>query len=392
MAEFYPFFLIIFAGVFFSMVFRRMHFPWVVGLIVGGIIIGPNALGILEITPIAEFVGQIGLVFLMFMAGLETKFSNFKGFGKGLIWLSLINGLVPFLVGISIAHMFGYAILPALLVGIIFISSSIAVVLPSLERYGLLHTRLGQSVVMTTVIQDIASLVILSFVLQSVSPITRLPLYLFYPLVIVTLVVLKLIIPKISSFFAYALKGTTDMFQQEFRATFLILMGTVIAFELLGLHPITAGFFAGLILADSIKHQVLKDKIRTISYGIFIPTFFIIVGAETDIGILASSAATLTLVATIVVGSIASKLISGWVGGRMVGFDKNQSLLFAVTSVPQLSTTLAVAFAALSLGYIDQKLIAAMVTLSIVTVIVSPTLMNLLGEKIKLANNSEAHV
>jgi Kef-type K+ transport system membrane component KefB len=383
MEEFYPFFLIIFAGVFFSMVFRRMHFPWVVGLIVGGIIIGPHAFDVLQITPITEFIGQVGLVFLMFMAGLETKFSNFRGFRGGLVWLSFINGAVPFVVGLGIALWLGYGWIPALLVGIIFVSSSIAVVIPSLERYNLLHTRLGQSVVMTTVLQDIASLILLSFILQSVSPVTQLPLYIFYPLVGGVLILLRFIIPRISKFFTSTVGDTKDLFQQEFRATFLILMGTVIAFELLGLHPIIAGFFAGLILSDSISSSVLKDKIRAISYGVFIPTFFIIVGAQTDIGIILGSRETIVLIVFVVFGSILSKLISGWIGAKMVGFNSDQSLLFAVSSVPQLSTTLAVAFTSLALGFIDQKLITAMVALSIVTVIVSPVLMNLLGDRIR---------
>jgi len=320
MAEFYPFFLIIFAGVFFSMVFRRMHFPWVVGLIVGGIVVGPHALNVLEITPAVEFVGQIGLVFLMFMAGLETKFSNFYGFQGKLLWLSFINGVVPFIIGLGIAFLFGYGWISALLVGIIFISSSIAVVIPSLERYGLIHTPLGQSVIMTTVLQDIASLVLLSFVLQSISPVTKLPLYIFYPLVVGTLILLRFFIPKVLRFFTRTIQGTEDLFQQEFRAIFLILLGTVISFELLGLHPITAGFFAGLILSDSMKSSALKDKIRTISYGVFIPTFFIIVGTQTDIKILLESRDTLWLVIAIMTGSVLSKFFSGWVGGKMVGF------------------------------------------------------------------------
>ena len=383
MEEFYPFFLIIFAGVFFSMVFRRMHFPWVVGLILGGVIIGPYGLDVLRITPTLGFLGQVGLIFLMFMAGLETKFSNFNGFQGKLFWLAFINGAVPFLVGLAIALFFGYGWTSALLVGIIFTSSSIAVVIPSLERYGLLHTKLGQSVVMTTVMQDIASLAMLSFVLQSVSPVTKLPLFIFYPLIILFLIIFKLFIPKISNFFTNTIRDTGDLFQQEFRSTFLILLGTVISFEILGLHPIIAGFFAGLVLSDSIKNSVLKEKIRTISYGVFVPTFFVIVGAETDIGVLWDFKETSILVGAIILGSILSKFLSGWVGARMVGFDSDSSLLFAISSVPQLSTTLAVAFTSLTLGFIDQKLIAAMVALSVITVIVSPVLMNLLGDRIK---------
>jgi len=365
------------------MVFRRMHFPWVVSLIVGGIILGPHVLNMLQVTPAAEFIGQVGLVFLMFMAGIETKVSNFRGFQRELWFLSFVNGAVPFMVGYAIAWWFGYGGISAVLVGIIFVSSSIAVVIPSLERNGLMSTRIGQSVIITTVLQDIASLILLSFVLQSAMPVTPLPLWLFYPLVFIVLGVMRFVIPAVVNFLRKLNAGVPDIFQQEFRTVFFLLMGAVVVFELLGLHPITAAFFVGLVLADSLKNSLLKDKIRTISYGVFIPAFFIIVGAQTDIGVLTQSRDVALLTTAIVVGSVVSKLISGWVGARVVGFTNDQSLLFAISSVPQLSTTLAVAFTALSLGFIDQKLLTAMIVLSIVTVVVSPTLMNLIGHRIK---------
>jgi Kef-type K+ transport system membrane component KefB len=383
MTEFYPFFIIIFAGVFFSMVFKRMHVPWVVGLILGGIVIGPQIFNVLTITPTAEFVGQIGLVFLMFMAGLETRLSDFGGFRKSLLLLSFINGAVPFIVGVGLTLWLGYTLIGALLVGIIFVSSSIAIVVPSLEKHNLLGTHIGQSVVITSVIQDIASLILLSFVLQSTNPVTSLPLYVFYPLLFLIIVILRALLPWIARVVATDVRGSRDSFQQEFRATFLILLGTVIAFEIMGLHPITAGFFAGFVLSDTITSHQLKDKIRTISYGVFIPTFFILVGAQTDIRVFMNSSATPLLVVVIILGSIISKFTSGWIGARIVGFSSDQSLLFAVSSIPQLSTTLAVAFTAHTLGYIDQQLITAMVALSIVTVIVSPSLMSVFGKRIQ---------
>ncbi len=383
MQEFLPFFLVVFVGVFISMVFRRVHVPWVVGLILGGMLVGPHALDILPISPTVDFLGQLGLIFLMFMAGLETRLDQFKKFEKELVWLAFINGAVPFITGIILAFLFGYGLLSALLVGIIFVSSSIAIVIPSLEQFKLLDTRLGQSVVMTTVLQDIASLILLSIVLQSVSPVTSLPLVIFYPLVIGLLFLARYLIPKIEAFFIQTSHRGKDLFQQEFRATLLILIGMVIGFELLGLHPIIAGFFAGLILSDTIKEDGLKDKIRTISYGIFIPVFFIIVGAQTDLDVFLDFSNMIGLVAAIILGSVLSKLVSGWIGARFVGFNSDQSMLFAISSVPQLSTTLAVAFASLTLGVIDQRLITAMVALSIVTVIVSPALLNIFGRRIK---------
>jgi len=385
MNEFYPFFLIIFAGVFFSVIFRRIHVPWVVGLILGGILIGPHALNILSITPTMEFIAQIGLIFLMFMAGLESRFTYFQGFQKKLLWISFVNGALPFFIGVGITLFLGYGWLSALLVGIVFISSSIAMVIPSLERYNILHTRLGQVVVMKSIIQDIGSLILLSIVLQNVDPVTPLPLYIFYPLVVLVLILLRLLLPLVHKFFTRSVAGTEDFFQQEFRAVFLILVGTVIAFELLGLHPIIAGFFAGLVLSGSITSDILKDKIRTISYGIFIPTFFVLIGLQTDITVFINGNNAITLILLIVGGSIISKFVSGWFGGVTSGFNKNESLLIGISSVPQLSTTLAVAFTGLSLGFIDQKLITAMIALSVVTVVVSPILMSVLGNKIQKA-------
>jgi len=383
MGEFFPFFLIIFAGVFFSVIFRRIHVPWVVGLIIAGILIGEHGLNILEITPAISFIGQIGLVFLMFMAGLETRLKTFEKYEKGLLWLSFVNGAIPFIVGSSITLYLGYSNIAAVLVGVIFVSSSIAVVIPSLERHGLLHTRLGQSVVISSMIQDIASLVLLSFILQNIDPITKIPLFIFYPLVVGILFLFRILIPKLIKLFRSTLNGSEDLFQQEFRTTFLILLGTVVSFEILGLHPIIAGFFAGFVLSDSIKSNVLKEKIRAISYGIFIPTFFVIIGAQTDLSAIVESEGTFTLVSAIVLGSILSKFLSGWLAGKMIGFTKDQSLLFGVSSIPQLSTTLAVTFTALSLGLVDERIITAMITLSIVTVIVSPVLMNIFEERIK---------
>lgn len=385
MAEFYPLFFVLLASVLLSVLVRRIHVPWVVGLIVGGILVGPHSLNLIHVTPTVDFLAQIGLVFLMFMAGLETKMSNFQHFRGQLLFLSFINGIVPFAVGMGIALAFGFSMTVALLIGIVFVSSSIAVVIPSLEKFGLLHTRLGQSVIMTTVIQDVASLILLSIVLQSIDPVTALPLYIFYPLVAALLVALRFILPKVRTLFTIGVRGTKDLFQQEFRATFLILIGMVIGFELLGLHPIIAGFFAGLIFSDSIESETLKQKIHSIGYGVFVPTFFVLVGVQTNIATLTDVDGMVPLVAAIVGGSIAAKLISGWIGGLLVGFSSNQSLLFGISSVPQLSTTLAVALSAFSLGLIDEGLLTALVALSVITVMVSPTLINVFSAQMQRA-------
>lgn len=383
MEVFFPFFLIVFSGVFFSMLSIRTHIPWAVMLIIGGIILGPSVLGLVSVNPTIDFIGQIGLIFLMFMAGLETKLTQFREFKSSLLLLAFINGFIPFLVGASIVWFLGYEMTTALFVGIIFISSSIAIVIPSLEVSGMLNTKLGQSVVITTVLQDITSLVLLSLLLQSVNPVTEVPLYVFYPVLLGVLIALRLLIPKLREWVVKVTTGSPGLFQLEFRSTFLILIGTVIAFELLGLHPIVAGFFSGLVLADSIKSKVLKEKIKTISYGVFIPTFFIVVGLQTDLGVFTNIGSVLLIMLLIVAGLVIAKYLSGYTAARLVGFNSLQSSFFAVTSIPQLSTTLATAFVAFNLGFIDQILLTSLVVLSIVTVLIGPIFIRMYSARLE---------
>lgn len=379
--NFFPIFLILLVGILFSAVFRRFHVPWVIGLIVSGIVIGPYGLDVLHTNETLDFMGQIGLIFLMFMAGLETQLSSFSKLKNRIEVLSVANGLIPFGVGMLIGLAFSLPLQSAILLGIIFISSSVAVIIPSLESSGLLNTTLGKTIVSATIIEDVLSLVLLSIFLQTVNPTTALPLPLFYLLLVMALFFLRIALPKVRKAFSADSKKETDIFQQELRVILTILIGTVITFEILGLHPIIAGFFAGLVLSDSIESEKVIDKLHTISYGLFIPIFFVIIGSQTDITVFTKSG-DLLLVFVIVVGSIGSKFISGYLGGRVAKFTKKESIIIGATTTAQLSTTLAVVFTAVELGILSSDLSVAMVILSIVSIFIAPAVLRFYSDKL----------
>ncbi len=368
------FFLILLTGLFSSTLLRKLNLPWVATLIVGGIAIGPNGLGLFTPDPTIEFISELGLIFLMFMAGLEVKVTEFKKSAPRLFLLSFINGLIPFVVGIAIAYYYGYSFTTLLLLGTVFISSSIAVVVPTLEANDSFSLKIGNAVMTTSIIQDVFSLILLSIILQDIKPMSALAPYLFYPLLVVVLISLKVFLPKIQRFF-YSLNSKRDTFQDQLRTVFLVLIGTVIIFQLLGLHPIVGGFFAGMVLSESLKDEVLLAKIKALSYGFFIPTFFIYMGTQTDVSLVLESSSSLSIILVVVVGSILSKFLSGWLGAWLVGFNPSEGLFFGASSIPQLSTTLAVAHTAHSVGLMDDRLITALVVLSVVTTIIGPALM-----------------
>ena len=376
------FLVLMLAGLFLSDVFRRLNLPYVIALILAGIIIGPYGLDVLEVNGPMEFLGSIGLVFLMFMAGLEIRWKGVEKVKKDASKISVINGLIPFAVGFFIANYFGYDFIASLLLGTIFISSSIAVVIPSLVANKLFESRLGKSIVAATMFEDIFSLVLLSFVLQMINPTTTLPLPIFYILFFAAVIGIRIAVPELRKLFCPEHK--TDVFEEQVMFIFAVLLGTVVIFDLLGIHSIIAGFFTGLVLSQSMRrNEIVVKKLHALSYGLFIPAFFIIIGVETDISVFLDAGGAVTLTLVVVIGSILSKFISGYVGGRLGGFKSNQSILIGASTIPQLSTTLAVAFVGLELGILDHRLVTAMIILSMVTTFVGPLLMGFAVDRMK---------
>ena len=328
----------------------------------------------IDISPTLSFVRQIGLIFLMFMAGLEVRFSTFKELGSSVGLVTFLNGAIPFFVGFGVGQYFEMDFTASMLLGIIFMSSSIAVVIPSMESLGFMYTKLGRTTIASVMLEDIVSLFLFSIVLQTIDPITTLPLLIFYLLLLVVLVVLRVLLPKAQFFFLHDALSRKESFEREVRIVFAILVGTVVLFELLGLHPMMAAFFVGLVLSDSIKSDKLYEKFHTMSYGFFILVFFVfvIVGITTDISVFVSGRQELFLVLVVVFGSIIAKFGSGYVAGRVTHFSNTESVMLSVSTIPQLSTILAVVFIAREFELVPPELIVAMVILSMVTTFAAP--------------------
>jgi Kef-type K+ transport system membrane component KefB len=366
-----PFFLVLLTSVLFSLAFRRFHLPWVVALITAGVVIGPFGLELIEGNPTLDFFSEIGLIFLMFMAGLETRFDSFRELKTEILTISFFNGAIPLVAGVTLGYLLDFSLIPSLLLGIIFMSSSIAVIIPTLEHLELAHNKLGRTIISSTIVVDVVSLVLLSILLQSIDPITPLPLPSFYFILTIIIIAFMYGLPRIRNLIPRR-RDEKDLFESEVRIIFALMIGVVVTFELLGLHPIIAGFFAGLALSESIKSDILLDKLRTISYGLFIPVFFIAIGMETDIGAFNDGVTLVGIILAVVLTSISSKFLSGWVSGLFLGFKHQQASLIGFATIPQLSTTLAVVDTAVKLNLLDASIIVAMVILSIITTLVAP--------------------
>ncbi|UCD26015.1 MAG: cation:proton antiporter [Candidatus Bathyarchaeota archaeon] len=363
------------AAFFFPLMLRRLQMPWVTAVIFAGIFLGPHGLSVVNPGEIMDFLATIGLVFLMFTAGLDTKFSVLKKAGKDVLYFSLVNLSIPFATGFVVGMYLGLGVFASLVLGVCFSSSSVGVIVPMLRELKV-KSRVKSTITSAIFLEDVVSLILLAILLKAVAPISQIPLEIFPGVLIIFLIVVFYVIPIVQEWlFSWGPKK--DIFAGQMRAVFITLSLVALMAELIGVHAMVGGFLAGLILSDMLRRRrKLEQNIFAISYGFLIPIFLLNLGMSTNIATLFAPGDAL-LTGLIVVSLIASKSASGFLGARLLGFPSRISLGIGVMTIAQMSTTLATASLALNYGIFTEDILAALVVMSIVTIVIAPLLTKL---------------
>ena len=381
--EYFLLFLIwIAAAFFFPVMLRRFQIPWVTAVIFAGILLGPYGLGVVNPGEVMDFLATIGLVFLMFTAGLDTKFSVLKRAGKDVVYFSMVNLGIPFATGCLVGVFSGLGVFASLVLGVCFSSSSVGVIVPMLRELKV-KSRIKSTLTSAIFLEDVISLILLAFLLKAVVPISPIPLEFFPVALFVFLLIVFYVIPILQEWLFYW-GPKKDVFAGEMRAVFITLSLVALMAELIGVHAMVGGFLAGLTLSDMLgKRRKLEENIFAISYGFLIPIFLLNLGMSTNIATLFAPGDAL-LTGLIVISLIVSKSVSGFLGARLIGFPLRISWGLGVMTIAQMSTTLATASLALKYGIFSEDILAALVVLSIVTIIIAPLLTKLvLGYEVK---------
>jgi Kef-type K+ transport system membrane component KefB len=372
--------------------FKKTRIPFLTLIILAGAIVGPYGLNYVQLDSTISFFGFLGMAFLMFMAGLETNIVDLYKSKYKIFLMALLNSLIPFSFGLFITRVFGYSWDTSILVGIIFISSSVAVITSFLKDGKSVSKNVSQLILSAVMVTDIVSLVALGFILQNTSKITTLPLPLYLIILIFSIIVLLRIMPSLIKRIVKKRFFQDYGHERRLRLVIVILVGVVAYFSFLGAHPILASFLAGLSLSSVVlyeKSDVLKHKLNAIGYGLFIPIFFFVVGMDIDISLLKNFDIKNVFMVLLILGLIFSKIFSGYIAGRIVKLKKKEALLFGSISITQLTTTLAVTYAAASSNLLDSVLVTSIIFLAVITTIVGPILSSYIIRKTKSSSIKE---
>ncbi len=399
---------------FFPAVLKRWGIPGVISLMIVGILAGPNALNLLaHLTDSLHFLGDpdivynnfkffiaalgsLGLVFLMSLAGMEADFKLIDAVKKPVTYLSILTFLLPAVAGFFIYAYFKPDDLPGkLLYASLFASHSVGIVFPVIRELNLGKTKFGASVLISTIVTDVASIILLAVSVQlrkqelpttNVDP-SGLSLFnyidpqffgsWFLPLfLLIVLIYMAASIWLVHNLGKWIIDRVDD--KDAIITIFLfIIMLTVLIGEMLGINLIVGAFIAGMGLSPLITQRTVgRDVLRKfegIGYGLLIPFLFISIGMDTDLRVF-NSIGNLQILLFTVIGLVSSKILSGLIAMKLSGYSTAKGFCAGLMTVPQLSATLAAAAVGKDLGMLDDHFFNAIVVLSIVTTLPIPSL------------------
>ena len=373
--------IIIIASKLFGLGAREIKVPQVAGEIFAGILIGPSLLGLVQYSDFLGQMAEIGVIIIMFTAGLETRLSELRKTGIKALLIASSGVFVPLVLGTLLYFAF-YGAAPfgsddfykAVFIGLILTATSVGITVEALKELGKISETVGTTIVSAAIIDDVIGIVVLTIVIGFKDPTqdvghTLLMTGLFF----VFCIVFGIIIYKLFK-----------IYDRKHRHTRRIpIIGLALCFALsfvaekyFGVADITGAYIAGVILSSLKDSAYITRKMDISSYMIFGPVFFASIGIQNDLSNFNTSIFLFSL-AFVVVG-MASKVIGCGTVARLEGFKGRDALKIGCGMMTRGEVALIVAQRGFSLGILDSSYSTAVILLIIVSSVVTPILLKVL--------------
>ncbi len=365
-----------------SYIFKKLRLSMVLGQIIGGVIIGPSLLGVINQTEFISNLSEIGVILLMFVAGLETNYEKLKASFNQSFLIALGGIIIPFLLGAGALFLIKPSVdlKEAVFLGIILTATSMGITVKLLSETHVLSTKLGMSTLGATIIDDIAGVIVLTFALGSFgSQHTNITVLV---LKIATFFVLLIIVGNILVKFISKNKRYLKAIKPVYMLRTVLCITFIFAIYAndLGMASILGAYFIGLIISTTSLKKRINDEVSNFGSCFFIPIFFANIGIGLNLGEVTQF---LPLAILITVIGIASKIIGAGLGAKLSGFNTPDAIKIGVCMVPRAEVTLIVANLAFRLGMIGKDIFTSVIMLVIMSAIFSPLAMKYLVKRDK---------
>lgn len=361
---------------------ERLRVPGILGLIVLGILVGPNVLNILERDFTFELLGQVGLLYLVFLAGLELDLNGFNEHRRRSVIFGLLSFGFPMGLSLALMPFLGFGLPAAALIGAI-IGSHTLLAYPVVSRLGIGKQPAIITVIGGTLVTDTLALTVLAVVTGSMAGDLDSVFWLrLIGVLALYVAVVMIAVPRIGRWF---FRNVPSQAPAEFLFLMVVLFATAWAANLAGAEPIIGAFLAGLTLNRLIPlNSPVMTRVRFVGNALFIPFFLLSVGMLVDPGVMAGDL-DVWIVAGALVGLVhVGKLAGAWATRLLFAYDNDEGLAMFGLSLPQAAATLAVTFVGLEIGLFGEVVVNAVILMILVTVFVGPFLVERFGTRMAL--------
>ncbi|MBI5838562.1 MAG: cation:proton antiporter [Chloroflexi bacterium] len=365
---------------------ERVRLPGIIGIILGGMLIGPHGFHLVDAGDRMEFLSTIGLVYLMFSAGLEVDINQFMRVRSRALVFGLITFTLPQLMGMGLGWILGLNPLGMILLGSAFASHTL-IAFPILTRLGVTRNEAIAVTTGATVLTDIGAFIVLAVVLGAKSGDISLGYFvqLFVLLTIFTLLII-FGLPRLGKFFFQRFSGRAV----EFQFIIVVLFVAALGAELIGVHEVVGAFLAGLAINATLpRHSPVIGHVLFMGESFFIPVFLLYSGMITDPLSFLQNTQTLIVALGVTIVAYVSKFIAAWITARIYRYTKNEFWTVYGLSHAQAAVTIPTLIIGLQTGLFDSTLFNAAIMMILLTSITSPLIVQRFAAGLHTASEDE---
>lgn len=363
---------------------RKLKIPGIIGLIISGVIVGPFGLNFLEKNSAVDLFSTIGLLYIMFIAGLDLDLSEFKSNRNKSILFGFFTFIIPLIIGFPICQIvLGYDNNASLLVASMF-STHTLVAYPIVSRLGVTKNEAVAVTVGGTILTDTAVLMILAIIMGNSQG--SINLFFWFRLgisLVIFLIIMFYLVPRITRWFFHKLES-------EKHAHYIFVLAVVFfsAFlaQLSGLEPIIGAFVAGLALNQLIpQSSALMNRIEFIGNSLFIPFFLVSVGMLVDLSVVLNGPRAVIIALVLTVGAIFGKWLAAFFTQLAFKYSSSQRQIIFGLSTSHAAATIAVILVGYNAGILDKNILNGTIILILITCVVASIATEKAAKKIVLS-------
>lgn len=350
--------------------------PSVLGKILVGVLLGPAVLGWVQDTEVLSVFSQIGVLLLMFLAGLETDLQDLNENKKAALLVAIGGVIFPILMTYGVAQWFDFTTPQAIFLGLLLAATSVSISVQTLRELGWLNTKEGSALLGAAVLDDIIVVILIAVAMslfgtssgleESIGIVIGKQVVFF----IILFLAGKWLVPILIKVFS-----TFKVTQVVISAGLIIAFGFAFFAESLGVAGIIGSFFAGIAIRQTKYREEIEHKVDPIANGIFVPFFFVSIGLAVTFDGIANQIWFIIILSVI---AILSKLIGSGLGAKLSGFNMRSSLGIGSGMISRGEVALILAAMGLQSGLLHASYYTSAIFVIILTTVVTPPLLKII--------------